>query len=135
MDRASSVSLDFKLQQMAVRRRVPGLGKQLAYRVMKDVMNGLIEMHGAGWAYLDLKPANIVGCNFVLKGQPDSEDTIYSLVDFGSSQRVGTSSPHLIPYLPGTPAYMSPEWAHSSFVGPKADIWALGILLLELRGG
>ena len=35
----------------------------------------------------------------------------------------------------GTPAYMSPEQIHQKRVGPKADLYALGVMLFELATG
>lgn len=100
-----------------------------------DVLNGLFHLHDEGWAYLDLKPGNIVGLNVCFKGQPAGAQMSYSLVDFGSSQHVGKDGSHTLERVAGTPPYMSPERLNTSLLSCKADIWSLGMLVIHLRLG
>jgi serine/threonine protein kinase len=37
--------------------------------------------------------------------------------------------------VPGTLEYMAPEWRNEQVVSYKVDIWAMGVLLTELRTG
>lgn len=81
MDRAASVSMDVKLQQLCGRRPgAQGLGKQLTHRVMQQVLDGLCDLHDHGWAYLDIKPANIVGSMVRLIANPNEAWEQYYLV-------------------------------------------------------
>jgi hypothetical protein len=74
----------------------------------------------------DLKPANVM---FDEKGEP-------KVTDFGLAKRghSGVTASHAVM---GTPAYMAPEQASggTKFVGPGADIYALGVILYECLTG
>jgi serine/threonine protein kinase len=134
MDRASSVSVEVKLQQqVGWRPGQQGLGKQLTHSIMRQVVYGLSDVHDHGWAYLDLKPGNIVVCSTAWEGRHSKVRC--KLVDFGSAQHVGSIGCSNVGGLPGSPGFISPEWALQDMVSWGADIWALGILLIELRVG
>jgi len=75
----------------------------------------------------DLKPDNVL-----LRVMPDGA-RVAKLIDFGIAQlgqRGGTQSGVSL----GTPLYMAPEQAygHSSGVGPWTDVFALGVILIEM---
>ena len=60
------------------------------------------------------------------------------LVDFGIAKRLEAPGETItVPgRIVGTPAYMAPELVTSpSHVGPPADIYSLGVLLVELLTG
>lgn len=130
MDRAEQGSVAQQLQQQ---RRRPGLGWKQTQEVLSMVVLGLADMHDAGWAHLDIKPSNIVSSRCGTEPGGDTY-THYYLVDFGSSVRLGAAD-NLTFDVPSTHEVISPEWRNDNVVGYKADIWAVGALLLELRTG
>jgi Tol biopolymer transport system component len=113
-----------------------------AIAVAKQVAQALEEAHDKGIVHRDLKPANI-------KLTPDGK---VKVLDFGLAKAYagdapGGSSPDLSqsPTLAhtgtmagvilGTAAYMSPEQARGQAVDKRADIWAFGVVLLEMLTG
>jgi serine/threonine-protein kinase len=135
MDRAEGGNVAEKLQHgpSLFRGARPGLGSKTTHGVVQGVVCGLLDIHEAGYAHLDIKPANIVSRR--LGTEPGGEPfTQYYLIDFGSSVRVGAGG-YTTATIPGTLPYMAPEWLHDQVVSYQADIWAVGVLLLELRTG
>ena len=62
------------------------------------------------------------------------------MTDFGLAKRTERSASELTNTgaVLGTPAYMSPGAGgkgNTKFVGPQADVWALGVLFYELLTG
>jgi hypothetical protein len=86
----------------------------------------LARVHAAGVVHRDLKPAN------VLVG-PDAQVTV---LDFGISTgdalagRITRDDAIL-----GTPDYLSPEQVSGHPVGPRTDLYAVGIMLFEALTG
>lgn len=84
--------------------------------------------HAQGIVHRDIKPGNIL---FDEHDEP-------KVTDFGLAKRqgLGTDLTRTNAVL-GTPAYMAPEQAkgESKFVGPEADVWALGVILYECITG
>jgi hypothetical protein len=86
----------------------------------------LDHVHGLGVVHRDIKPSNIL--------LDDTEKQAY-LADFGLAlvaevTRVTTSG-----VLVGTAGYLSPEQVRGGDVGPAADVYALGLVLLECLTG
>jgi predicted Ser/Thr protein kinase len=85
--------------------------------------------HQAGIVHRDLKPSNIMI-------RPDGEPVI---MDFGLARRHKEGEAELTHsgVILGTPAYMSPEQVEGrhSHVGPRTDVYALGVILYQLLAG
>ncbi|MEP7123323.1 MAG: serine/threonine-protein kinase [Byssovorax sp.] len=101
-----------------------------AARCLIQVCDAMAEAHALGIVHLDLKPANLF-----LTTRSDGSICV-KVLDFGVAQILEPGSPRSAKALPGTPSYMAPEQLIASpEVGPRTDIWALGVILLELVTG
>jgi tetratricopeptide (TPR) repeat protein len=98
-----------------------------AATLMAGVADGVQAAHAAGIVHRDLKPHNVL---LAADGTPKVSDFGLAKKGFGSDL---TNTDAVM----GTPAYMSPEQAAggTKFVGPEADVWALGVILYELLTG
>lgn len=104
--------------------------------IAADTLKGLAHLHGRlKLVHTDLKPANVMLSENIETAK---------IADFGCSQQLNdeTKDVTVSNVILGTKLYMSPERARASYglemectFDEKADIWALGILLLELSAG
>ncbi|MBX9578728.1 MAG: serine/threonine-protein kinase [Gemmataceae bacterium] len=94
--------------------------------LVRKVAEGVAAAHGADIVHRDLKPGNIL---FDAAGEP-------KVADFGLAKRVAQDLTRTGAVM-GTPAYMAPEQVAGKgrFVGPAADVWALGVILYECLAG
>lgn len=90
-----------------------------------SLAGALAYVHRRGVVHRDVKPAN------VLLG-PGSR---VRLADFGIAQLLDASAATVTGTTLGTAAYMAPEQLGHHRVGPEADLWALGAMLLECMTG
>ena len=99
-----------------------------AAQIVRDLAEALDYAHRMGVVHRDVKPANVM---------IDTEGDAL-LMDFGLA-RLESSDEKLtrLDSVLGTPAYMAPEQADSSFgeVGPASDQYSLGVILYELLCG
>jgi serine/threonine protein kinase len=109
--------------------------------LVRRVARAMHEAHAHGTIHRDLKPANIL---IDQGGEP-------VVMDFGLARRAtwGDDSKTDGPAKPvdagltqfgsvlGTPAYMPPEQARGdvSAIGPRSDVYALGVILYEMLTG
>jgi serine/threonine protein kinase len=85
----------------------------------------LAHAHEAGIVHRDVKPSNIILDD---SGRPH-------LTDFGISRLLDATTRTAPGALVGTAAYLSPEQVLGRSVGPPADVYALGLVLLECLTG
>lgn len=94
-------------------------------RLGADLGAALAYVHECGVVHRDVKPAN------VLLG----DDTGARLADFGIAKTFGGASITGEGTVIGTAAFLAPEQARGEQVGPPADVYALGLVLLEALTG
>jgi serine/threonine protein kinase len=98
---------------------------QHAARVGARLADALACVHAHGIVHRDVKPANVLldgagGC---------------FLTDFGIARALGSARLTITGHCVGTAAYLAPEQLRGEEVGPPADIYALGLVLLECLTG
>ena len=95
---------------------------EVVARIGAELASALAYAHGQGVVHRDVKPGN------VLVG-PEGR---VKLADFGIARLIGDTVRHTSPgQAIGTPAYLSPEQVRGDDVTPAADIYSLGLVLLE----
>lgn len=99
------------------------LGQTL--RLGGGLAGGLGYVHRHGVTHRDLKPANVL---------LDRADRPY-LTDFGIATWIGAAALTGDGLILGTPAYLAPEQVRGQQIGPAADVYSLGLVLLECLTG
>ncbi len=94
-----------------------------AVALMVDMLTALSAAHADGVIHRDLKPSNVL---LDTGGNP-------RVMDFGIARRVGDATAG--DGLSGTPAYMAPEYVRERSVSPRNDVFAAGIILIEMLSG
>jgi serine/threonine protein kinase len=104
-------------------------------RLGSEIVRAVASAHERGIVHRDLKPGNVL----LEHSEHEAGDTLRPvLIDFGLARALDSeiSMPrgHTITGdRLGTPAYMSPERLNGTgHDDPRADVWALGVLLYEL---
>ena len=97
-----------------------------AAALVEQIARGVAAAHDQGIVHRDLKPGNVL---LTSEGAPKVTD--FGLAKWRSTNLTRTQT------LMGTPAYMAPEQAagRAKFLGPQADVWALGVILYECLSG
>jgi TolB-like protein/Flp pilus assembly protein TadD len=95
-----------------------------ALDVAAQLARGLGAAHQAGIVHRDLKPANVMLL----------PDGAVKILDFGLAKASDLTLTGSWARL-GTIAYMAPEQVHGHKVDPRADLWALGVVLYEMVTG
>lgn len=96
-----------------------------ALDIATQLARGLAVAHRAGLVHRDLKPANI--------GFADG--AVVRILDFGVASRSDAGGGIGAPAMYGTLPYMAPELLRGDVAGPTADVWALGVILVEMLTG
>ncbi len=90
-----------------------------------ELLDILEDAHDNGIVHRDLKPANII----VSDGTPRLTD--FGVAHVGDSELIQTQAGAIL----GTPAYASPEQIRDDEIDPRADLYAVGVLLFEMVTG
>ncbi len=124
------------------------LGVDEALKIALQIANGLEEAHERGIIHRDLKPANIKLTparqvkilDFGLAKAFDPDAPGDSLPSGQPAQRLSLSPTMTglatqAGILLGTAAYMSPEQARGESVDRRSDVWAFGVVFMEMLTG
>ena len=96
-----------------------------------DVAAGLAAAHAAGIVHRDVKPSNVLLAPAAQPGRPFQA----KLADFGVASLLDGARLTSPGTVVGTAVYLSPEQLHGEAAAPAADIYALGLVLLEALTG
>ena len=120
MERVSGDSLEQRL------RRRGTLPRKEALRVAAAVARGLAAAHDHGLVHRDLKPANVL--------LPEGEQA--KVADFGlCSFRTEVANLRGAGAILGSAHYAAPEQVRAETVSPRADLFALGGILVRIFSG
>ncbi|KAL6839129.1 hypothetical protein ACP4OV_031020 [Aristida adscensionis] len=98
------------------------------YQIALGVARGLAYLHESCREciiHCDIKPENILlNDSFVPK-----------IADFGMAKFLGRDFSRVLTTMRGTIGYLAPEWISGVAVTPKVDVYAYGMVLLEIISG
>ncbi len=96
-----------------------------AAELMRQITDALAQAHALGIIHRDLKPSNIL---FDARGMA-------RVMDFGIALLVEDAGEQTEKGLTGTPAYMAPEYLHENVVTEQSDVYAAGLIMIEMLTG
>jgi serine/threonine protein kinase len=96
-----------------------------AVGIVEGACEGLHYAHRHGVVHRDVKPGNLLR----------SREGEIKLADFGIAKATEQSSITQVGSVLGTAAYLAPEQARGEEAGPRADLYALGVVAYQLISG
>ncbi|MFU8806170.1 MAG: serine/threonine-protein kinase [Bradymonadaceae bacterium] len=98
------------------------------FEIGLQILEGLAEAHSQNVIHRDLKPSNI----FIVPDRHGSEQV--KLLDFGIARLTDSAEMTLTGtgLITGTPSYMAPEVLLGESPGKGVDVYAAGLILLEM---
>ncbi|KAF7726701.1 p21 protein (Cdc42 Rac)-activated kinase [Apophysomyces ossiformis] len=102
----------------------PHLKEEHISRVAKDILRALARLHRLNRIHRDIRSDNVL---LNMRGE-------VKLADFGHCAQLTKHQPKRNSVV-GTPYWMSPEVIKGLQYDAKADIWSLGVLMLEMAQG
>jgi serine/threonine protein kinase/Flp pilus assembly protein TadD len=90
-----------------------------------QIARGLSAAHARNIVHRDIKPSNVI----------ITPDNVAKIVDFGLARVVASASATQSISLTGTLPYMAPEQILGEPVDQRSDVWALGVVLVQLITG
>ena len=97
----------------------------LATELAAQIASALGAAHDRGVVHRDVKPQNVL---LTHSGDP-------KVADFGIARAASEASISGTSMILGTVSYMSPEQALGGAVGPRSDLYSLGVVLHEMLAG
>lgn len=98
-----------------------------ALAIVNQACRGLDYAHRNGVVHRDVKPGNLLRAD---------EGGVVKLADFGIAKALtDESSITQVGSVLGTAAYLAPEQASGEEAGPRADLYALGVVTYQLLSG
>mgnify|MGYP003331122944 CR=1 FL=1 len=104
-------------------RKQRSLPPQEIDSILKPMLDGLEQVHEAGFLHRDIKPANIL-----LTGETDIK-----ISDFGAALMASGEQTQVAGI--GSPAYMSPQQIKEHPLNHQTDIYSLGVVMYQLLTG
>ncbi len=103
------------------------LGIEESVRIAESVLKGLAALHATETIHRDVTPGNILF----------GADGAVKLGDFGVVRREGRDETQLTREggMVGTLGYLSPEQVQNRDLGPRSDLYSLGVVLFEMLAG
>jgi serine/threonine-protein kinase len=96
-----------------------------AIAIIDQACEGLHYAHRHGVVHRDVKPGNLLR----------AREGDVKLADFGIAKATEQSSITQVGSVLGTAAYLAPEQARGEEAGPRADLYALGVVTYQLISG
>ncbi len=93
--------------------------------IAMQIASGLAAAHARNIVHRDIKPSNIIFTN----------DKVVKIVDFGLARVASSISATQSITTTGTLPYMAPEQILGEGIDQRSDVWALGVILVQMLTG